>query len=442
MQKENRSMEYSPEHIKNLRSNSVKKLKKDSKSSGNRLNALQLILILKNYSSPEHPISISTILEKFDKHFNDSDTPTSTSTISRLLTALCEDKILRYNTEERGAFYKDAFNSGFDIRCVIKNPNTDAAAEDRWIDYVPGTYVKSPTLYYYYDAVITDAELTLLIDAIETCNYFSGEDIVEICTKLRNLRPLSSRSGSYTSDKADNDSLLIQNIDELQKIIKERSFANITYCNNDYQQNLVPHPGYPRIIRPLKMLWSNGYYYLVCLYPKRETADDCIPINLRIDRLTDIEKVDATPELEAAYPVSYELQRSLADTVSYRLQHPVMHAGSTTEIQMLYLDSQNGLMNNLIRDTFGKPERIKLAAADTLKQHLPDGILEEALKTQAAKDPGSDKWIHITLKTATGGAELFAMQHCNYCKIIAPLALADKISNNLSAGLSLYQRKP
>lgn len=413
-----------------------------SKSSGNRLNALQLILILKNYSSPENPITISTILEKFDKHFNDSDTPTSTSTISRLLTALCEDKILRYNTEERGAFYRDTFNSGFDIRCVIKNPNPDASPEDKWLDYVPDSYTKSPTLYYYYDSVITDTELTLLIDAIETYNYFSGEDIVGICNKLRNLRPLSSRSGSYASEKADSDSLLIQNIDELHKIIKEKGFANITYCTNDYQQNLVPRPGYPRIIRPLKMLWSNGYYYLVCLYPKR-TPDECsIPINLRIDRLIDIENLESTPELENAYPLSEALQQSLTDTVSYRLQHPVMHAGDMTEIQMLYLDSQNGLMNNLIRDTFGKPERIRLASTEVLTKHLPDDILEKALKTRAAKDPSSDKWIHITLKTATGGVELFATQHCNYCKVISPSALADRIRDNLSSGLALYQRKP
>ena len=190
------------------------------------------------------------------------------------------------------------------------------------------------------------------------------------------------------------------------------------------------------------MLWSNGYYYLVCLYPKRSPDECSIPINLRIDRLIDIEKLESTPELEDAYPLSEALQQSLTDTVSYRLQHPVMHAGDMTEIQMLYLDSQNGLMNHLIRDTFGKPERIRLASTEVLTKHLPDDILEKALKTRAANDPGSDKWIHITLKTATSGVELFAAQHCNYCKVISPSALADRIRDNLSSGLALYQRKP
>ena len=426
-------------------------------NTSNRLNALYIISILKKYSSPEKPLTISEITEHFNADINDDMDQVDGSTVARVLETLCSDSTLGFNTAERGDFYQDIHNLGFDIRCVIQSANPDTP----WIDYrypalnsaedsrtntdnETGTPKKAskrskkgPTRYFYYDSVITDAEISLLIDAIETYNYFDGDDIVGICNKLRNLHPPIFKKNARASDKADEGSPLFLHIDALHRIIKANQFAKITYCTNNYMQKLIQRDGYPRIIRPLKMLWSNGYYYLVCLFENYSS-----PINLRIDRISEIEEIPATPELCNAYRIEDALEKMLADTVSYRLQHPVMHAGETTVIKLLYLDSQKGLMNNLIRDTFGTPKHIRRASQQDLEKYLPTDMLEEAIRTQSQTAPGSDQWILITLETTTGGVELFAMQHCNYCKVVSPPELAEQISEKLTAGLAFYQRKP
>jgi len=422
-----------------------------------RLNVLYIISILKKYSSPKRPLSIAEITDYFTKDINEGLIPADKSTISRILEDLCSVPALGFNTGMRGDFYEDIHKLGFDIHCVISDSNSDTGYRDyryptqeasdfsECNEQLPSQNIrkkKSATKYFYYDSVITDAEISLLIDAIETYNYFDGEDIVGICNKLRNLHPQAFQKSKHASDKAEKDSPLFQHIDILHRIIKAKQFAEITYCTNNYKQELVARNGYPRIIRPLKMLWSNGYYYLVCIFKKRESEDSALPINLRIDRIIEIKEIETTPGLLADYPVSDSLRQDLTDTVSYRLKHPVMHAGPMTTVKLLYLDTQNGVMNNLIRDTFGTPKHIRRATQQDLENNLPPGILAEALKTQSQTAPGSDQWVLITLETTTGGVELFAMQHCNYCKVTFPHTLADKITEKLTSGLALYQRKP
>lgn len=169
----------------------------------NRLNALYIISILKKYSSPKKPLTISEIAKHFTEDINNGTVTADNSTISRILEDLCSDSTLGFNSGVRGDFYPDIHNFGFDIHCVIQSPNPD----EPWIDYTylepkdstitnsannTGTTKKAkkgPVKYYYYDPVITDTEISLLIDAIETYNYFDGDDIVGICTKLRNLHP-------------------------------------------------------------------------------------------------------------------------------------------------------------------------------------------------------------------------------------------------------------
>ena len=239
----------------------------------NRLNALYVISILKKYSSPKKPLTISEIAKHFTEDINNGTVTADNSTISRNLEDLCSDSALGFNSGVRGDFYPDIHNFGFDIHCVIQSPNPD----EPWIDYTylepkdstitnsannTGTTKKAkkgPVKYYYYDPVITDTEISLLIDAIETYNFFDGDDIVGICTKLRNLHPQAFKKSTYASDRAEDDSPLFQHIDTLHQLIVSDRFAQITYCTNDYMHELIPRAGYPRIIRPLKMLWSNGY---------------------------------------------------------------------------------------------------------------------------------------------------------------------------------------
>ena len=212
---------------------------------------------------------------------------------------------------------------------------------------------------------------------------------------------------------------MLFNIDEFSRILKNKHFANIVYCNYDYKHELVPRPGYPRLIRPLSMLWSNGYYYLVALLKPGYT-----PANLRLDRITEIESVIPTEEMRADYQIDANLETS-----TYRMNHPVMHGGNVQHISMLYLDLPNNGMNNAIMDTFGRTTKIRPATTEEIKNHLP-------LSVRSQTPNGT--WLRADFSATLTGTELFATQYCRYCKIISPEKLAQNVAHTLKTGLELY----
>ena len=250
------------------------------------------------------------------------------------------------------------------------------------------------------------------------------KNIAGLVAKLLNLRPKSALRNTYRENDAhhlkSDDSVVLINIDEFSQIIKRGQFANITYCNYDHTQTLVPRKGYPRLIRPLRMMWSNGYYYLVALLKPGYT-----PANLRMDRITYIEPIEPTQEMRNDYQVDMNLEVS-----TYRMNHPIMHGGKIQPITMLYLDSPENSMNNAIIDTFGKITKIRPATKEELKKNLPASALSFS--------PESGTWMRANFQATTAGTELFATQYCRYCKVISPAFLSEKIQDNLKAGLQLY----
>ena len=314
-------------------------------------------------------------------------------------------------------YFDDNASLGFNLYCVMKDKNGG------WVTYEAPAGEKGPTKYYYYESVFTDHELITLIDAIETYNYFSTDDIAGLVAKLLALRPQSEMLDKYYEADAsrlkDENSLVLFNIDEFSRIIKDQQFAKIEYCNYDYNFKLIPREGYPRIIRPLSMMWSNGYYYLVALLNPGYT-----PANLRIDRITDIEAITPTAEMLEEFQVDMNL-----DVSTYRMNHPVMHGGKVQHITLLYLDSPYNGMTNAIVDTFGRTTTITPASREYIETHLPASVLFE---------PSGGVWMRADFYATAAGTELFATQYCRYCKVISPSSLADDISANLKAGLKLY----
>lgn len=385
-----------------------------------RLNVLYILLVLKNHSSAEHPLSIPEIVDYVNQEYyrviHTQDVSINNSTVTRILTTLMSDTNLGFQ-EEDIQYFQDRSNLGFNLYCVMKGKN------DEWETYV-GIDKKrgGPKKYYYYESIFSDAELITLIDSVETYNYFSTDDIAGLVAKLLNLRPKSTLRKAYFEKDGhrlkDEDSLVFLNIDDFSQIIKKGQFANITYCNYDHNKKLVPRKGYPRLIRPLSMMWSNGYYYLVALLKPGYT-----PANLRLDRITSVEPVEPSKEMRKEYQVDMNL-----DVSTYRMNHPVMHGGKILPITMLYLDSPEMCMSNAMIDTFGKITNIRPATQDELNKNLPASVVSSK----------SGTWMRADFKATTAGTELFATQYCRYCKVISPASLAEQIIDNLRNGLQLY----
>lgn len=401
-----------------------------------RLNVLYILTVLKKYSNEQHPLSIADITEKVNTLFlsdKQLDTPLNISTVSRIFDALLSDAHLGFSNIPM-EHYLDSADLGFNIYCVIKNEKNE------WNYYPPSKSKKeeeeeeealfnqddtekkkkkkSPKKYYYYESVFTDAEIKTLIDSIETYNYFSTDDISNLVAKLGSLRPMLYHSHNYNSTKfrsvKDENSLVLPNIDMFNQIIQSQQFARIVYCTYNHKKELVPRPKYPRVIKPLSMMWSNGYYYLVALL-----GPTLSPAHLRLDRITEIEPIIPTSDMRKEYENVY-----LSDASNYRLNHPSMFTGKLQHITMLCEDTLDSGMLNIIMDTFGQPATIRPASKKELEEHLSPNIIKP--------------WVRVDIEATAGGVAKFAQQNCCYCKVIFPESLSQKIKENLTTALNFY----
>lgn len=368
-------------------------MQKSNKPESSRLNIFYIIHVLQRYSDREHAISASEIQEKVNQEFgylSSSDSLISVDTVKRTL-----DELIECVFPKQANVMEYESNYGFWIGCLNQNKK-----------------------YYFYESALREAELLTLKDAIETYSYFSEEDITEIVRKMVRIRPCSFPKQRYydvAKNDRDEDSLLLMNIDELNEIIQRRNGANITYCAYDIDKKLVPRPGYPRFVEPLHLMWSNGYYYLLAYYEKYQNI-----VSYRVDRITDIEEVEQ----------EHSRRKDSFNPVLYRHEHPVMYGGKKERIVMLCRDTGKNYIMNTIMDVFGKNAKVTMADSEMIRKYLPES------STDYAKQ--GITWLKVMIETTTGGAELWATQYANDCRIVAPETLAKRVKERLANGLKNY----
>jgi predicted DNA-binding transcriptional regulator YafY len=253
---------------------------------------------------------------------------------------------------------------------------------------------------------------------VETYSFFSEDDITDLIRKIVKLRPQSFPKSKYydvSRDERDEDSLLLMNIEDLNRIIQNRNCAKITYCAYGIDKKLLPREGYPKVIEPIHLMWSNGYYYLLAYNEKYQTI-----VNMRVDRITSIEEVEV--------PNSHRVDDF--NPVQYRHEHPVMYGGKLETIVMLCRSTKSNYMMNTIVDVFGKNARVVKAN---------DELVEKTLKHDVALDKANGiTWLKVTVDTTLGGVELWATQYCNDCVIISPDEAREHVKQRLSDGLKYY----
>ncbi len=383
----------------------------NTKPESSRLNLFYIIQTLDTYTDAEHPLSAADITERINSDFSfttksDAAAVISVDTVKRTLDELL-DKVFTGTMDiaEKMQQY------GYYIFCVMKE-------DERYVSYRQIEGKQSPKKYYYLENDFTLAELLTLKDAVETYSYFSEEDITDIVRKLVRIRPGSFPKKKYidvAGEDRDENSLLLMNIDILNEIIMHGKCARITYCYYNYEKELVPRRNYPRVVEPLKMMWSNGYYYLLAYSRKHDNI-----VNYRIDRITDVEEVDE------------KCIRTLCDfnQVQYRHEHPIMYAGDVKRIVFLYRDTGSNYPINGIVDTFGKNIRISTPDEETYLKYLGHPV--EYFEQQGVK------WLRVSVDAAVDGVELWVTQHCSDCIVISPKEVVDNVKERLLQGLSYY----
>ena len=371
------------------------------KPENSRLNLFYILYILKKNTDEEHPISASELCKLINDefgHLSVTGKVISQDTVKRTLDDFIE-KIFPMSINLSD--YKEKY--GYCVGCI-----TDTTSENDAIS----------KKLYYYESDFSLAEVKTLKDAMETYNYFSEEDITEIITKLMRIRPKSFPNDRYydvAKTDREEDSLLLMNIDILNEIILRKNHAKITYCAYDMNMKLVPRPGYPKIIEPIHLMWSNGYYYLLIHSEKYNGI-----VSLRVDRITDIEEV----EVENIH------NEERFNPVQYRFEHPVMYAGEKKKIVLLCKDTGKNYIMNTIMDVFGKNAKVTKADDDILQKYLGNNV-------NFYKEQGIT-WLKISVETAIAGVELWAAQYCNDCIVISPEELRTRVKERLEAGLEYY----
>ena len=387
---------------------------KPSKGEQSRLNILYIIFTLKKYSNEQHPLSVNEITKHINRdyaHFSTMEQLISPDTVKRTLDMLTS---YFFDTSEP-EISKIIADYGFIIFCVMKE-------NDAFVTYHSSDDTNARKKYYYYQSCFTNAEVTTLIDAIETYNYFSDDDLLELIDKLIKIQPVSYASEqyhNYVPSVKDKNSIVSLNINSLDQIIDRKHCAKITYCNYNEKKELVLRPGYPKKIDPIALMWSNGYYYLVAYHPEHKTV-----VNYRIDRSTDVEEIEETP--------SYTIPNFSPS--NYKLEHPVMYGGDCVHMALLCRETGSNYIMNSIMDTFGVPAKIRPATNEELIQYLnhDSSFYQER----------GEKWFHISFRSSTKGVELWALQYCDNCVIISPQESILNIKAALAKANELYSHLP
>ncbi len=314
-----------------------------------------------------------------------------------------------------------------------------------------GEVQSSKDACYYASVPFSDSDIVLLRDAISVFPYaehIKTRKIVEGLNRLTNVRnriPYSPEvvyadkfRGSYYQnlkeilkafDTAPADgSVGWMQTKRPQQRIKKVSF---TYCRYNHKKELEDMPrsdgSVRRIVDPVKVMWANGYYYLVAFYIDADGKLNYI--NYRIDRMRDVKctKEDAEPlskhlvkreatvyntkmdgtEGKRLDPKLVEETKRIDDSGfsvgKYKYSHPVMHTGDM--LPKVVIRIKDYLMNNAI-DTFGFEFPVK---------KLDNGELDITLYDVSAS-----------------GVKLWALEYGDSCEVLEPQSLREMLAQSAS----------
>lgn len=320
--------------------------------------------------------------------------------------------------------------------------------------------LRSDIEMYYAKMPLTDTQIIMLRDAIGVFPYAEPNITGQIVDALNCLTPEYNRveyspeivnadkyRGSYyenlnvirqafspiididkpsSPSEADKTVTVKKYAEKRRKSIKKLRFAYCEYNENKQLTVRKKNGKEERTVNPLKIMWVNGYYYLVTAYYDEEQKKLCY-INYRIDRMKNVECLDENADnLEQYLPrptqAALRHKRGAQNAVTdrkvsdlskkiddngfsvgeYRYSNPIMYTGN--ELDEVILRCSKSLMNNVI-DTFG-------------------------FSIGSCLDPDDSSKVLIKLyKVAPAGVKLFALEYGESCEVLSPPELRQTVKN-------------
>lgn len=146
-----------------------------------------------------------------------------------------------------------------------------------------------PVRYFLAKRPFTKSELLLLIDAVQGSRFITSRQSTSLVRSIKSLgskhqvKGLEKHVHVGGRVKSQNDSVF-RNVDVIQEAIAAKRMLSFKYTGYDCSARVqLRHGGQPYTQTPVQLMYSDGFYYLVCY---SEKYDDFA--NYRVDRMCDI----------------------------------------------------------------------------------------------------------------------------------------------------------
>jgi len=289
---------------------------------------IKIIEILENETDEFNEISIDGLIEKLKEKFQSR----STCKFSIEKRAIKED-------------IKEIESSGFSI-------NKDIG-------------LNGTKLYYRHERKFEIYELRLLIDAVSSARFITKKETEKINCKLKSLtsiglaKKLNNRIHLDDMVKSENNLLKLY-LDEMYTAISQNKKISFQYGNFTVDKEFVlHHNGEYYLKNPYALVWSNDFYYLVCIDEKDNKV-----INYRVDRMVNVKITD------------YFYKKEKFDIASHLNGCFNMYPGVVEAIEIQF---KNKLINAVI-DKLGKNMNSRKIDEETFKVRFHAAVNEGLLR--------------------------------------------------------------
>lgn len=360
---------------------------------------------------------------------------------------------------------------GMTLRCLDPKIEAHIINERRAEKTAPKTRQgKAPTIdsrarLYYLQTPFTESDIMALRSAIIPFSQTDPETTERIINGLNALTPLSNREAFFSEAGAGKRrGEYCENLEIIRRALfptggnGAKKKLRFRYCRYNSELSLepfaLPDGTMERIVNPVRVMCAGGRYYLVAfsdLAGDARPAGDDYPsggakpylINYRIDRMKDVECLSEDAISYAGFlrgmDSSIVMLRKQLDSAGnaprtdrariekargfdssgfpaarYRQKHPIMYSGEPNKDEPILLKCRTSLINSVV-DVFGTDVEIKKTA-----------------------DPET---VIVTIReTPQAGVALWALEYCESCEVLEPMALRERMASAAKKLMNAYCR--
>lgn len=308
---------------------------------------------------------------------------------------------------------------------------------------------------YYAESVFTDTQIILMRDAVSVFPYAETAATADIVKRLNSITPEYNRV-PYNPDMVSAikyPGTYFENLKEINKAFSKIKYAEtpsvltkaqqdmteseynklyakkvnklkFRYCEYGMDKKLhirKTRKGEEwRVVNPLKLMWVNGYYYLITFERASDKSamseHNAIFVNYRVDRMVDVICLDEEAENIGTF-----------NEDSYRYKNPVMYSDRDGYKTMVLRCSER-LINNVI-DTFGFNVNIR-----TPEEHYK----------RTGKDfrtDNDDGFVIVEINSVgADGLKMWALEYGYGAEILEPESLREEMYAAAENLLKMYKK--